>query len=126
MSSNDVVLTDALFQANTLQLASPLGANTPGSEKKNVTASEGWLQCFKECHNIKSYRLHGEAESAPLRDLPAFRLDLQNLIDKFALNEVFNSDETGLFYIMAPNKTLAQRLKKFHKTNKARITVLFG
>ena len=40
-----------------------------------------------------------------------------------ALKDVYNMDETNLFYCAQPNKTLAQRKNHGHKTQKGRLTL---
>lgn len=120
--ANSVILTDAFVATKALQFADALGINTP--DKKEFAASDGWLQRFKQRHNIKSYRLHGEASSAPVQDLDAFRRELREVTKKYNKNNIFNCDETGLFFRMAPNKTLAQAPEHGYKKDKARITIL--
>ncbi|CAG8660239.1 13114_t:CDS:2, partial [Dentiscutata heterogama] len=51
--------------------------------------------------------LHGESGSA---DLEAINLNLSNIIhttNKYALHDIYNMDEMGLFYTMAPDRTIA-------------------
>jgi len=53
--------------------------------------------------------LHGESGSA---DIAAINLSLPNIINttnKYSLCDVYNMDETGLFYAMAPDHTIASR-----------------
>ncbi|CAB5390911.1 unnamed protein product [Rhizophagus irregularis] len=54
------------------------------------------------------------------------RAELQELISKYDPNDVFNFDETGLFYRMTPNQTLASGPVSGTKKDKTRITVLLG
>jgi len=67
----------------------------------------GWLGEFKSRNNLSKQRIHGEANSTPLSILPELRAELQELIFKYDSSDVFNCDETGLFYHMTPNQTLA-------------------
>ncbi|CAG8504394.1 6367_t:CDS:1, partial [Scutellospora calospora] len=50
-----------------------------------------------------------EASSVSTSDLSEFQRNLQNIIQEYALNDIFNADETRLFFHMAPNQTLASR-----------------
>ncbi|CAG8566760.1 3014_t:CDS:2 [Dentiscutata heterogama] len=64
----------------------------------------GWLQAFQERYNFHHFRLHGESGSA---DLEAIELNLPNIIrktDKYSLRNIYNIDETGLFYSMTPDR----------------------
>jgi hypothetical protein len=64
-------------------------------EISNFTASNGWINGFKERHNLKQYIKWGEAKSAPLETLDEERKILREIIKDYDLNDVFNCDETG-------------------------------
>ena len=53
--------------------------------------------------------MYSEANSAPLKSLVNEHLKLQELISKYNSEDIYNADETGLFFRMAPNQTLAKR-----------------
>jgi hypothetical protein len=62
--------------------------------------SNGWLEAFKNRRVIKSYRRFGESGSANMamieESLPQIRLTL----DQDERRDIYNMDETGLFYRM--------------------------
>ncbi len=61
--------------------------------------SNGWLESFKNRHDIKSYRRFGESGSAMVvieESLPQICLTL----DQYERRDIYNMDETGLFYRM--------------------------
>ena len=62
---------------------------------------------FKKRNNIKEYYKLGEAASAPINQLPEFRTELQSVISQYDLEDVYNSDETGLYWKLEPHKSLA-------------------
>ena len=62
-------------------------------EIEKFTASNGWLRGFKRRFQIRQYVKHGESRSAPLHTLEDERIRLCD-----DLNDVFNSDETGMTY----------------------------
>jgi len=64
-------------------------------EVNNFTASNGWINGFKERHNLKQYVKWGEAKSAPLESLEEERKVLREITKDYDLNDVFNCDETG-------------------------------
>ena len=74
---------------------------------QDFKGSNGWLTGFKKCHNIECYLRHGEAASAPLEDLDDMRKNLQNILKDYSSNDIFNVDETGLYWKMEPNRTLS-------------------
>ncbi|CAB4476170.1 unnamed protein product [Rhizophagus irregularis] len=65
--------------------------------------------------------MSGEANSAPLETLPEERLRLRTLLAKYNEEDIYNADETGLFFQMEPNQTLGTgshfNPKVFEKTN---------
>ncbi|CAB4480798.1 unnamed protein product [Rhizophagus irregularis] len=72
------------------------------------------------------YHIHGESESAPLASLPEERTKLQQLLSRYTLDQIYNIDETGLFYRMSPSQTLSTKPVPGRKKDKTRITVLLG
>jgi hypothetical protein len=64
-------------------------------EVNNFTASNGWINGFKERHNLKQYVKWDEAKSAPLESLEEERKILHKITKDYDLNDVFNCDETG-------------------------------
>jgi len=67
-------------------------------EIEKFTASNGWLRGFKRRFQIRQYVKHGESRSAPLHTLEDKRIRLREIIGEYDLNDVFNSDETGMTY----------------------------
>ena len=67
--------------------------------------------------------LHGEAVSVNTSTVSAARIELQALVAQYAPEDVFNVDETGLFYRMPPSKSLAQGPRQGTKQYKDQITV---
>src|SRR5437764_11319076 len=47
--------------------------------------------------------MHREAASAPLQDLDIMRESLRKILKGYAPEDIFNCDETGLFWKMQPN-----------------------
>ncbi len=61
--------------------------------------SSGWLEAFKSRHGIRSYRRFGERSvdmAALANTLPGIR----DVLDQYAWKDIYNMDETGLFYRM--------------------------
>jgi DDE superfamily endonuclease len=79
---------------------------------------------FKRRNHIKEYHKLGEAASAPLDDLPIFRKELQYLIAQYELDDVYNADETALYWKLEPNKSLACGPITGTKKPKDRITIM--
>ncbi|GBC06017.1 hypothetical protein RclHR1_06570001 [Rhizophagus clarus] len=93
---------------------------------ENILFSNGWIEKFKRHNNICCYRLHGKANSIPLEILFEKRRKLQTILQDYILDNIFNADETSLFFCMAPNQTLVSALTSGIKLDKTRITVLLA
>ncbi|CAG8449423.1 966_t:CDS:2 [Acaulospora morrowiae] len=97
-----VFLNDAILLEKAGLIAMQLNITDEIFKKSN-----GWLSRFKVRHGIHQIKLHGEADSAPLDALPEMRATLQELLSTYAPKDIFNADETGLFWRILPNKTLS-------------------
>ena len=87
--------------------------------------SNGWLEGFKKRHKIKEYVLHGEAGSAAI-DCPEMvtqMADIRLLCKQYHPRDIFNMDETGLYWKRTPNRTLATEPGSGNKKAKDRITL---
>ncbi|GBC04023.1 hypothetical protein RclHR1_05480006 [Rhizophagus clarus] len=94
--------------------------------REDILFSNGWIEKFKKRNNIHCYRLHGKANSAPLETLFEKRRKLQTILQDYILDNIFNADETGLFFHMASNQTLASAPTLSTKLDKTRITILLA
>jgi hypothetical protein len=84
--------------------------------------SEGWLRRFKSRLGLSHYVFHGEAASAPLQNLDDERYRLHHILSMYAPWDIYNVDETGLFYRMAPNHGLEFAPAAGVKCDKTRLT----
>ena len=85
--------------------------------------SKGWLQKFQKRHVISKHVAHGEADSADPVVVSQGRLQLQEDLAACDPQDIYNMDETGLFYRLLPNSTLATGPVRGKKKQKERITV---
>ena len=74
------------------------------AEDDRLNLSNGWLQCFKARNGLKEVKRHGEAASANTHSVEDEWKRVQALIKKkgYELRDIFNMDETGLFWVYAP------------------------
>ncbi|OJD26867.1 hypothetical protein ACJ73_01747 [Blastomyces percursus] len=86
--------------------------------------SNGWLHGFQTRRAIKNRTFHGEAASA--RDVNEEINCIQMLLKNYAAKDIFNCDETGLFWKMIPDKGLFTRSLPCRKKEKARITAHYA
>lgn len=92
-------------------------------EEDRPAFSNGWVEKFLLRHNLKSMKLSGERGSADIDAIRAELPSLQRIISRYKASDVFNMDETGLFYCMAPDRTIASRQLGGMKKDKKRMTV---
>lgn len=94
-------------------------------------ASRGWFNRFKERANLHSIRVQGEAASADVSAANNFPKILKAIIDNegYMPEQIFNVDETGLFWKKMPARTYISKEETCapgHKASKDRLTVLLG
>ncbi|UYV78956.1 TIGD6 [Cordylochernes scorpioides] len=76
----------------------------------NFEASNGWLEKFKVRRNIAFKRLHGEAGSVDANSVATWKGGIiPSLLAKYSPQDIFNADETELFYKLLPNQTMTIR-----------------
>lgn len=92
--------------------------------QKELQFSNGWLEGFKRRFKIKGYTRHGEAGSADNSPEALQRMEQIKLIcSRYQVSDIFNMDETGLFYRLEPNRTLATHRLSGRKKQKERLTI---
>lgn len=92
----------------------------------NFLASNGWFDRFKKRNAIVFQVLHGQAASSDIKAAEEFFQKVEKLCENYKPEDIFNCDETGLFWKAPPNKSLVQKYEKSSgiKYSKERITVL--
>jgi hypothetical protein len=90
----------------------------------NFGGSSGWLHNFKKRYGIQEYNRCGESNSAPLSELPQYRETLRDLLKNYSPDDIYNCDETGLYWKMEPSKTLSSHPTSGTKKPKDRVTVM--
>ena len=88
-------------------------------------ASNGWLEKFRKRHNINCRVLSGESAEMNQKVVTNWNNNIMYLLRDTPLKNVFNFDETGLFYKGLPNKslTLAGEAARGGKLAKERVTI---
>ena len=97
--------------------------------KSDIQFSEGWLTRFKNRHCIRQIRITGESCSADSQGANKFSKSFEDVINEYQLtrDQIYNADETGLYWKCLPNKTLAgteEKSAKGFKAQKERLTVM--
>ncbi|KAJ8952262.1 hypothetical protein NQ318_007423 [Aromia moschata] len=97
-------------------------------EDSNFSASNGWLARFKKRHGIRCSNIKGEKLSANEDDASAFREGLKAFFENhgYKLDNIYNGDETALFWKHFPIKTFVCRNETQapgRKASKDRVTI---
>jgi hypothetical protein len=85
--------------------------------------SSGWLTNFKRRHNIKLHRHQGEAGSVPPQTEDEMRA-IRTLCGEYTEENIFNMDETGLYWRQGPSAGLSTRARPGRKKDKTRISIV--
>ena len=85
--------------------------------------SSGYIRNFKERHGLKSYKISGESKGVDPKVVNDGRIDLVKTLSEYSPENVYNFDETALFYRLPPNKTLACGATFGNKESKERISI---
>lgn len=119
-------ISGAIIQAKALQLAQKANELLLSDSQITTQFSEGWLENFKRRWQLKSFKLHGEAGDVDEHAINEQLARIRQKVSQYALKDVFNCDESGLFYQMAPDRTIAPSSFAGRKKQKARFTFLAG
>jgi hypothetical protein len=86
--------------------------------------SNGWLYGFQSRRNIRRNTQYGEAGSLS-QDAAKEMLRICQALSMYAPQDIFNCDETGLYWKMIPDSSLSTQSIPGRKKEKARISALF-
>ncbi|XP_051856446.1 jerky protein homolog-like [Antechinus flavipes] len=95
----------------------------------DFNASTGWLTRFKQRHGIRELNYQGEKSNGDQSAAADFREDFEEFTESERLQpeQIYNADETGLYWKSLPARTLAfenEHPIPSHKLSRERLTVL--
>ena len=114
--SSGAAISDLILKTKAQEFGQRLGIT-------DLTYSNGWLQKFKDRHSISKKKFEGKSASADMQQVASGRTSLLALTSSFAPCDIYNMDETGLFYRLTPNSTLATGAVRGTKKSKNRLTI---
>nr|XP_006128720.1 tigger transposable element-derived protein 1-like [Pelodiscus sinensis] len=102
-----------------------------GSQTETFTASQGWFDQFKKRYHLHNIKMSDEATSADIAAAKIFSHYLKKIIAEggYTPKQVFNVDETGLYWKRMPEQTYISQEEKTapgFKAAKDRLTLLLG
>ncbi|GFX66557.1 tigger transposable element-derived protein 1 [Trichonephila clavipes] len=97
--------------------------------RKEFSASKGWLTGFLKRNALHYIKITGESATADEGAAKIFPEELAKIIEDgdYSADQVFNADETGLYWKKLPNRTYIAKDEKTasgHKASKDRVTLL--
>lgn len=118
--SENIPINGPILKIQADKLADQLGY-------KGFICSDGWLNRFKNRHQIVFGKIVGEEGSVNKSDVSNWLQEEWPLIKSgYQPDDIFNADETALFYKLTPDKTFKFKGEKCvgGKHSKVRLTVL--
>ncbi|XP_055833571.1 CENP-B homolog protein 2-like [Solanum dulcamara] len=94
-----------------------------GKINPKFSFSSGWLERFKSRYGIKSYKCFGESHSVIMENIENKLPSIWSKLDQFELKDIYNMDETRLFYLLKVDHSLATKQLEGRKKDKERITL---
>lgn len=101
-----------------------MNLSLPPQKQTKLMFSSGWLTRFQKRWNLKSIKSHGESGDADQAAIDRQMPLLRSTIQFYKHCDVFNADEFGHFYRMAPDRTIASERLPGRKCEKVRLTYL--
>lgn len=94
----------------------------------NFNGSNGWLDGFKKRNDICFRKICGESKDVDEEVCSVWLEELPRAIEDYCIHDIYNADETALYFKCLPDKTLAFRTEdcKGGKHSKERVTILLG
>ena len=122
--SGDMIRAQALNYYNHIQKSS---ANPSGDK---FAASRGWFDRFRQRFSLHNVAFAGENASADQEAARKFPTEVRALISEkgYVASQIFNCDETGLFWKQMPKRTYLMKEEKTSgfKVAKERYIFFFG
>jgi hypothetical protein len=94
----------------------------------NFKGSSGWYNKLSQKFELKNKKIFGESSSADKNAAENFINDFKITRKNYQSENIFNLDESGLYYKMLPDRTVLYKKveEKGKKINKERLTILFA
>jgi hypothetical protein len=92
-------------------------------ETENFKFSAGWISKFKARYKITCRTIQGESGSVDENYIKIEREKLKKVTATYSRDDIYNLDETALFFKLQPNKTLSNGDASGEKISKDRLTI---
>jgi hypothetical protein len=85
--------------------------------------SDGWVTRFKQRHSLRYITFHGEAASVP-SSIHDDIIPLRIICDQYKHEDIYNMDESGLYWRRMPNGGLSNGKIAGQKRDKTRVSIV--
>jgi len=85
--------------------------------------SNDWLDDFKRHHKLKKQKQHEETDSVNLADSEKRMIEMWNIVKKYEMNDMYNMNETALYWKMISDVTLVTEHLSDSKKKKTCISI---
>ena len=82
------------------------------SDFDDFSASDGWLDYWKTTYSVKERRIVGEAGDVSTETVISWMERINELIEGYSLENIWNMDESGCFFKALPDKGLVEKVKQ--------------
>ena len=82
------------------------------SDFDDFSASDGWLDYWKTTYSVKERRIVGEAGDVSTETVISWMERINELIEGYSLENIWNMDECGCFFKALPDKGLVEKVKQ--------------
>ncbi|XP_050298576.1 tigger transposable element-derived protein 6-like [Anthonomus grandis grandis] len=102
-------------------------AITSGYNNFSASDADGWLQKWRKRHSVSFKCISGKAAAVNQVDVSQYLEKLPSMLLGYKPEDVYNADESGLFFRALPDKTLCLKGETCvgGKLSKDRLTILF-
>lgn len=124
MRNKKMPVSGLMLKAKALEIHDQIKENDRG-----FNASDGWLQKFKQRFGVRLLKISGEKLSAQPQLVDPFKEKLRAKMEELSLceDQLYNADESGLYWKQLPDKTYVSSLEKSApgaKMEKQRLTFM--
>lgn len=96
---------------------------------QQFNASRGWISKFRKRYGVRNLKICGEKLSSNENAVQPFRLEFSSIVEGMGILpcQIYNADESGLYWKGLPDKTLVgpeEKTAPGRKMNKERVTFL--
>ncbi|XP_050310349.1 tigger transposable element-derived protein 6-like [Anthonomus grandis grandis] len=95
--SQNIPISGLLVKMKAKEIAITLGYN-------NFSASDGWLQKWRKRHSMSFKCISGEAAAVNQVNVSQFLEKLPSMLLGYKSEDLYNADESGLFFAHSPTK----------------------